>query len=70
MQVGELVFTSNLDSIREEKMKQGRIYVVKKLYAGYEEESNSLQALDALADLNKALTDIHKVCSIFTRALA
>ena len=44
-------------------MKQGRLYVVKKLYAGYEEETNSLQALDALADLNKALTDIHKVYS-------
>ena len=65
IQVGELVFTSNLDSVREEKMKQGRLYVVKKLYAGYEEEPNSLQALDALADLNKALTDIHKVSRIF-----
>ena len=65
MQVGELVFISNLDSVREEKMKQGRLYVVRKLYAGYEEEPNSLQALDALADLNKALTDINKVCRIF-----
>ena len=55
------MFTSNIDSIREDKMKQGRIHVIRKLHAGYEEEANSLQALDDLADLNRALSDIHKV---------
>ena len=42
-------------------MKQGRIQVIRKAHAGFEEEANSLQALDTLAELNEALTDPKKV---------
>ena len=42
-------------------MKQGRIQVIRKCHAGYEEDANSFQALDNLADLNAALTDPNKV---------
>ena len=59
--MGELVLTSNLDAQRTDKMKQGRIQVIRKCHAGYEEDANSLQALDNLADLNAALTDPSKV---------
>ena len=59
--MGELVLTSNLDNDRKDKMKQGRIQVIKKMHSGFEEDENSLQALDTLADLNEALTDINKV---------
>lgn len=59
--MGELVLTSNLDTERTDKMKQGRIQVIRKAHAGYQEEPNSLQALDALAELNEALTDPKKV---------
>ena len=52
--MGELVLTSNLDTERTDKMKQGRIQVISKAHAGYQEEPNSLQALDALAELNEA----------------
>ena len=53
--------TSNLDIERNEKMKQGRIQVIRKVCSGFEEEENSLQALEDLTDLNVTLTDKRKV---------
>ena len=44
-----------------EKMKTGRIYVVNKMFAGYEEEENCLTALNKLEALNEALKDEYKV---------
>ena len=55
------MITSNLEIERNEKMKQGRIQVIRKVHPGFEEEENSLQALEDLADLNVALTDKRKV---------
>lgn len=46
---------------REEKMKTGRIYVLHKMFAGYEEETNCLTALNKLEALNDALKDPNKV---------
>ena len=51
------MITSNLDIERNEKMKQVRFQVIRKVHPGFEEEENSLQALEDLADLNVALTD-------------
>ena len=42
-------------------MKQGRIQIVKKMFAGYEEPENCLEALNSLAKLNEALKDERKV---------
>ena len=55
------MITSNLDIERNEKMKQGRIQVIRKVCSGFEEEENSLQALEDLTDLNVALTYKRKV---------
>ena len=53
--------TSNVTKAREEKMKTGRIYVLHKMFAGYEEETNCLSALNKLETLNDALKDPNKV---------
>ena len=37
-QHGEIILTSNITEAREEKMKTGRIYVLHKMYPGYEEQ--------------------------------
>ena len=59
--MGELVLTSNLDCERKEKMKQGRVKVIKKMHAGFKENENCLEALNELAKLNEALKDVQKV---------
>ena len=60
-QHGEIILTSNITEAREEKMKTGRIYVLHKMYPGYEEQSNCLAALNKLEALNDALKDPNKV---------
>ena len=58
--VGEVVLTSNDMSQRSEKMKLGRVFVLKKMFAGYSEGENMLEALVNLADMNEALKDKRK----------
>ena len=58
--VGEVVLTSNDVSKRSEKMKLGRVFVLKKRFAGYSEGENMLEALVNLAELNEALKDPRK----------
>lgn len=55
--VGEVVLTSNDVSKRSEKMKLGRVYVLKKMFAGYSEGDNMIEALVNLAEMNEALKD-------------
>ena len=55
------MITSNMEIERNEKMKQGRIQVIRKVHPGFEQDANSLQASEDLADLNVALTDKRKV---------
>ena len=58
--VGEVVLTSNDVSKRSDKMKLGRVFVLKKMFAGYSEGDNMLEALVNLAELNEALKDLRK----------
>ena len=58
--VGEVVLTSNDVSKRSDKMKLGRVFVLKKMFAGYSEGDNMLEALVNLAELNEALKDPRK----------
>ena len=55
--VGEIVLTSNDVSQRSEKMKLGRVFVLKKMYSGFSEGDNMLEALVNLAELTRALKD-------------
>ena len=57
-QVGEVVLTSNDLNVRSAKMMIGRIVIIVKEHAGYEESSSMYVALKSLAALNKALKDI------------
>ena len=58
--VGEVVLTSNDVSRRSEKMKLGRVFVLTKMFSGFCESDNMLEALLELADLNAALKDESK----------
>ena len=58
--VGEVVLTSNDVSKRSDNMKLGRVFVLKKMFAGYSEGDNMLEALVNLAELNEALKDPRK----------
>lgn len=60
-QVGEVVLTSNDLNVRSAKMMIGRIVIIVKEHAGYEESSSMYVALKNLAALNKALKDNRKV---------
>ena len=42
-------------------MNQGRIKVIKKMFSGFKEEENCLDALESLARLNEALKYDEKV---------
>jgi hypothetical protein len=57
--VGEVVITSNDVSKRSEKMKLGRVFLLKR-FPGYSEGENMLEALVNLAELNDALKDPKK----------
>lgn len=46
---------------RSEKMKLGRVVVLKKMFPGFTEGTNMLDALVNLAELNAALKDEKKV---------
>ena len=58
--VGEVVLTSNDVNKRSDKMKLGRVFVLKKMFSGYSEGDNMLEALVNLAELNEALKDPRK----------
>ena len=58
--VGEIILTSNDVSQRSEKMKLGRVFVLKKMYSGFSEGDNMLEALVNLAELTRALKDKKK----------
>ena len=58
--VGEIVLTSNDVSQRSEKMKLGLVLVLKKMYSGFSEGDNMLEALVNLAELTRALKDKKK----------
>ena len=58
--VGEVVLTSNDVSKRSDKMKLGRVFVLKKMFAGYSGGDNMFEALVNLAELNEALKDPRK----------
>lgn len=55
--VGEIVLTSNDVNKRSEKMKLGRVFVLRKMFPGFAEGDNMLEALVNLAELTDALTD-------------
>ena len=55
-----MVLTSNDVSKRAEKIKFGRVFVLKKMFAGYSEGENMMEALVNLAELNGALKDPSK----------
>ena len=59
--MGEIVLTSNDLRVRTEKMRMGRIAIILKENAGYEEGNNMFVALKNLAELNESLKDIRKV---------
>jgi hypothetical protein len=61
LQVGEIVLTSNDLRVRADKMKMGRIAIIVKEHAGYEEGNNMFMALKALAELTEALKSDRKV---------
>ena len=58
--VGEVVLTSNDVSKRSEKMKLGRVFVLMKMFPGFCESNNMLEALVDLADLTEALKEESK----------
>ena len=58
---GRNVLTSNDLRVRTDKMKMGRIAIIVKEHAGYEEGNNMFMALKALAELTEALKSDRKV---------
>ena len=50
--VGEIVLTSNDISKRSEKIKLGRVFILLKMFPGFKESANMLEALIELANLN------------------
>ena len=54
------MLTCNDVSRRSEKMKLGRVFVLTKMFSGFCESDNMLEALIELADLNSALKDESK----------
>ena len=58
--VWEVVLSSKDVSKRPEKIKLGRVFVLLKMFAGFEERDNMLEALLDLAQLIEALTDLSK----------
>ena len=57
MQVGEVVLTSNEVKKRSEKMKVGRVVVQMKMFPGFTEGDNMLDALVNLSELTEALKE-------------
>ena len=55
------MLTSNIEIERKDKIRQGRVHVIRKMYPGFVEEENCLLALDVLADLNEALKSVKQV---------
>ena len=61
--VGELIMTTNDMHARSDRLKMGRVEVFNKMFPGYVESSNVLDALEDLEDLNDAHKDTRKVDS-------
>ena len=59
--VGELIMTTNDMHARSDRLKMGRVEVFNKIFPGYVESSNVLDALEDLEDLNDAHKDTRKV---------
>ena len=55
--VGEVVLSSNDVTRRSEKVKLGRVFLLLKMFSGFQERDNMLEALMDLTELNQALTD-------------
>ena len=64
MQVGEVVLTTNDVTKRSDKMKMGRVVVLMKMYTGFIESNNMMDALFTLAELTEALRDDGKVWAL------
>ena len=58
------MLTSNDMSVRATKMKLGRIAIIVKEHAGFEESENMYRALKDLAELTKALKTNRKVTEL------
>ena len=54
--------TTNDVHAREDRLKMGRLELLMKMFTGYQEPDNVLDALEELENLNNAHNDIHKVC--------
>ena len=64
MQVGEVVLTTNDVTKRSDKMRMGRVVVLMKMYSGFIESNNMMDALFTLAELTEALRDDGKVWAL------
>ena len=60
-QVGELIMTTNDVHARPDRLKTGRLELLMKMYPGYEEPENVMDALEELEMLNIAHNDVDKV---------
>ena len=69
LQVGELIMTTNDVHARSDRMKTGRLELLMKMFPGYEEPGNVLDALEELEALNNAHNDVKKVQDCQRRCL-
>ena len=53
--------TTNDVHAREDRLYMGRLELLMKMFSGYEEPENVLDALDELENLNNAHNDVKKV---------
>ena len=61
MKVGELIMTTNDVHARSDRVKTGRMELLMKMYTGYTEPENVLDALEGLEALNSAHNCVEKV---------
>ena len=59
--VGELIMTTNDVNARSDRVKTGRMELLMKMFTGYTEPENVLDALEGLEALNKAHNSMEKV---------
>ena len=53
--------TTNDVHAREDRLSMGRLELLMKMFSGYEEPENVLDALDELENLNNAHNNVEKV---------
>ena len=58
--------TTNEIHARADWLKTGRLELLMKMFAGYEEPANVLDALEELERLNNAHNDFQKVCQMYS----